>query len=571
MESFKTLALAASISSIALLAGCSNGSPSSGSSGSTTTGSTQTETEKGVFVDSPVAGINYVTAPGGQQGQTNEVGEYDYTPGDTVTFSIGGIELPAVEATGRITPADMGSGATDWSTDSTVINILRLLQTLDEDGNPDNGITITAAIHTALQDIAIDPTLSEADFETQANSALGKTLIDKIVAIEHFKSSQAGDLTGSWVYEEDNGNINVLTFFNGDEYLIVHSQDDGDEQTAGSGEYGTYTWDSATGELTLVVDPGGNTDGSGGLAGNDASTTWTMQLIDGALALSMDDERIVFEAVRNDRDSLVGSWYLGEGSFDGKDFNNVLTILDDSTYVVAHSANEEAYGENPVVGVSSEWGSYSFTGSNFAVSNVTVDLDGPGGLFDNPTIDNGDGPVDGPATLHPTGELTLTDNADSSETFTLQRLGRYVVELMDFEGDTKSMYVEADLFTGGAPEQEVSFQFADLTEEGEQGTFDLQFSDTQNITVDLTTQTDDSRTGTMTFDGSGEANTVSWEISTSGALALTETDGSEGDYGHWRFQDIVQGEDIRTLVYLDGVGSLELLFITDLDLPQAPQ
>ena len=564
MESFKKLALAGAVSSAVILTGCSGGSSSSGGSGSGGGSTGGTATETGVFVDSPVAGINYVTAPGGQQGQTNAVGEYDYTAGDTVTFSIGGIDLPAVEATGRITPADMGGDATDWSNDATVVNILRLLQTLDSDGNPDNGITITEAIHTQLQDIAIDPAVSEADFETQANSAIGKNLIDKTVAVEHFKNSQAGDLTGSWVYEEDNGNINVLTFFNGDEYLIVHSQADDDQQTAGSGEYGTYVWDSATGELTLTVSPGFNSDGSGGLAGNDASATWTMQLIDGSLVLSDDVEEIVFEAVRNDRDSLVGSWYLGEGSLDGQGFHNVLTILDDSTYVVAHNANEEAYFNDTPVGVSSEWGSYTFTGDSFAVSNVTVDLDGPGGLFDDPAKDNGDGPVNGPSTQHPTGELTLTDNGDNQEPFSFKRLGRYVVELMDFEGDTEPMLVDTRLFNHSAPSS-FTFRFNDLVEPGEEGVYDLSFYTDKYIDVEMET-VNDNRTGTMSFDSTGENNVTpgEWNVDTSGALVFTETDGSEGDFGHWRFLDLSGNDAPRKLVYLRGTGGLELLFIADL-------
>ncbi|MBW0147155.1 hypothetical protein [Marinobacter arenosus] len=562
MDCFKKLALAVAVSSVAVITGCGGSGGGSSNNGGDTDTTTQTNTETGVFVDSAVVGINYATSPSGQEGQTNELGEYDYAPGDTVTFSIGGIELPPVEATGRVTPADMGSGATDWSTDQTVVNILRLLQTLDDDGNPANGITITNAIHTALQDVDIDPTVSESDFETQASTAItatGKTLVAKADAINHFKASQSADLTGSWVYVEDGGNMNVLTFLNNSEYLIVHSKADDDQQTAGSGEHGTYLWDSASGELSLTRV--GDSDGSGGLAGNNATATWTMQLKDGSLVLNSSDasEEVTFDAIRNDRNSLVGSWYLGEG----EGVHNVLTILDDSTYVIAHNANEEGYDAVPVA-VSSEWGSYTYGNGNFAVSNVTVDLDGPGGLFDDPARNNGNGPVNGPAILHPTGELTLTDNASAADTFTLQRLGRHAIELRDFEGDTTPLYVESELYPGTPTPDTVYFTFADLLEGGEAGTFDLTFSPSLDITVDMRTD-NGSRLGTMSFDGSGEDNIAGeWDISTSGTLVFTETDGSDGDYGHWRFVQLDKDQSGEVLVYLDGVGSLELMFITDL-------
>ena len=271
MGKFKKLTLATAISSAFVLTGC--GGSSGGSSDAVDnndTGDTSTTAETGVFVDAAVAGINYTTSPGGQSGQTNELGEYNYEAGDTVVFSIGGIDLPAVEATGRITPADMGSGTTDWSSDQTVVNILRLLQTLDSDDDASNGITITEDVHTALQDIDLDPSVSETDFETQANTAInttGKTLIAKVDAVNHFQSSQSGDLVGSWVFEESNGNVNVLTFLNDSEYLIAHSKDDttGGTQTAASAEYGEYTWSADTGAFTVTVGAEFNGDGDGGL------------------------------------------------------------------------------------------------------------------------------------------------------------------------------------------------------------------------------------------------------------------------------------------------------------------
>lgn len=99
-----------------------------------------------------------------------------------------------------------------------------------------------------------------------------------------------------------------------------------------------------------------------------------------------------------------------------------------------------------------------------------------------------------------------------------------------------------------------------------EGVYDLSFYTDKYIDVNLQTDSSDSRTGTMSFDGTGENNVTpgEWNVDTSGALVFTETDGSEGDFGHGRFLDLSGNDAPRKLVYLRGTGGLELLFIADL-------
>lgn len=95
----------------------------------------------GVLVDAFVAGIGYRTAT--QSGITNAQGEFNYLPGETVTFFIGALEFPPVPAKAMVTPLDMAQSLNPSS--PVVLNIARLLQSLDSDGNPANGITISPA------------------------------------------------------------------------------------------------------------------------------------------------------------------------------------------------------------------------------------------------------------------------------------------------------------------------------------------------------------------------------------------------------------------------------------------
>ncbi|MFB3105189.1 MAG: hypothetical protein ACE1ZA_09680, partial [Pseudomonadales bacterium] len=127
----------------------------------------------GVFSDSAVGGLSYATAT--QSGLTNAAGEFTYLAGEIITFSIGGTVIgEPVTATGAMTPLDLVPGAPLISTllearnvsrdpDSAesralnrFVNIIVFLQSLDEDANPDNGITIPAGIATLLNGIQLD-------------------------------------------------------------------------------------------------------------------------------------------------------------------------------------------------------------------------------------------------------------------------------------------------------------------------------------------------------------------------------------------------------------------------------
>lgn len=94
----------------------------------------------GVFIDGPVAGITYKTPTVG--GMTDATGTFKYKEGEEVTFSIGRVVLGSAVGKPVLTPLDIVDGAKDTS-DQRVVNISVFLQTLDQDGNPENGITIS--------------------------------------------------------------------------------------------------------------------------------------------------------------------------------------------------------------------------------------------------------------------------------------------------------------------------------------------------------------------------------------------------------------------------------------------
>ena len=124
------------------LAACGGGSDTSTSANNT---NTNTNTQVATFIDAQVEGLAFQSTS--HSGLTDRNGNFPYQPGEAVTFSVGNIVLGSVTPTGnKVTPLQLVPAASSAS-DVRVTRILRTLQTLDNDGNLDNGIQITAWAH----------------------------------------------------------------------------------------------------------------------------------------------------------------------------------------------------------------------------------------------------------------------------------------------------------------------------------------------------------------------------------------------------------------------------------------
>lgn len=163
-------------------------------------------TRTGVFKDSNVSGLAFVS--GNQSGYTNANGQFTYESGQTVTFAVGGVTIGSATGSSVITPLDLVPGSTTAS--SQVQNIIRFLMMLDEDGNPDNGITISESTRAAAQtwaQVNFATTDLASELDTIISSAMGsnpfaETLPDESTAKAHFESTlrctYAGAFEGSY-------------------------------------------------------------------------------------------------------------------------------------------------------------------------------------------------------------------------------------------------------------------------------------------------------------------------------------------------------------------------------------
>ena len=171
-----------------------------GGGGGDSTTTTATETvSTGAFIDSAVEGLQYETAT--RSGTTNSLGEYDYLAGETVTFSIGGIVLGSAIAGSVVTPLSLVPDATN-ATNPMVTNIVRLLLSLDSDGDPDNGITISSEVTTAANDLAVDFSVADLSADDGIISLLNNLptlrLVSESVAQNHFNLTLAIKAKSTW-------------------------------------------------------------------------------------------------------------------------------------------------------------------------------------------------------------------------------------------------------------------------------------------------------------------------------------------------------------------------------------
>ena len=132
--------------------------------------------QQGVFLDSAVQGLFYTTPTLNET--TGPDGTFYYYPGERARFYVGypdGIFLGEALGETVVTPVNIVPGAVD-ATDQAVINIARLLQTLDADGDNNNGIQITPAINDVVvseaRDINFDQTAAAFGVDSEVTGLL---------------------------------------------------------------------------------------------------------------------------------------------------------------------------------------------------------------------------------------------------------------------------------------------------------------------------------------------------------------------------------------------------------------
>ncbi len=290
------------------LSGCGGGG--SGGSASEEVVDTSNSTATGVFLDSAVEGITYIS--GSISGVTDANGTFRYEIGSTVRFMIGDLVIGEAQGQAVITPVDFVSGGD--ASHPTVLNIVRFLLTIDNDGNSDNGIQISETMRDLARGESISFSQSTVSFTTDGNvqtivsvitaaSVAGAhTLVTDRVAQTHLSSTiwnyYAGNYTGTFS-GDDSGTFDVTILASG---MIAGSGTSSEGTFLVTGQLstdGTLTF--ATGSTSTSATFSGKIDVSGALSG-----TWKNAGESGTFSgnrtssVVNNDENTVDEPVNND-------------------------------------------------------------------------------------------------------------------------------------------------------------------------------------------------------------------------------------------------------------------------------
>lgn len=384
--------LIATLLSVAFIAACGGGSSNDTAANPSPSPTAQAGSSKGILTDGPVGGVQYTTS-GGYSGVTGADGAYAYNPGDKVTFKIGGITLGTVTATGTVTPLDLAAAA-GAGKENVATNLLVLLQSLDADGDPSNGITINDNTKTAAANASIDLTVAPATFASSANSALTsvmnsagvpkKTPVSEADALAHFKSEFFKQLAGGWVSTNAKGAVAVRFGLAGN-YIIGETGVSDSDGYSGT-EVGKIDWNPKTGGVSLVS--GSLVYNGNGNWGLDQSNGSEIFKVDGDKFTVTDHDGTVttFQRVKNEPGSIVGMWAADTANAMNTQH---FTFMPDGTYLMADpKGDDEAIAANrqPCSRGGVEYGKYKFDPATNVLTATSVDVDTNdcAGLWDKP-------------------------------------------------------------------------------------------------------------------------------------------------------------------------------------------
>lgn len=224
--------------------------------------------QTGAFIDSPVAGVTYVA--GDLTGVTDANGQFSYKQGGTVIFRIGDIVLGSASGAGIVTPVELVTGAAD-ETNPTVTNLVRFLLTLDNDADPDNGVTITSGVTNLAVNKSINFNQSITDFENDGNlqttlgeltavtAAGARSLVPAAQAQNHLNGTLITLLAGDYTGNFSGGDTGTFSF-------TIHG--DGTITGSGQGSDEAFTF---TGSV--------NSDGSAAAGNVSTGASFAMKIV----------------------------------------------------------------------------------------------------------------------------------------------------------------------------------------------------------------------------------------------------------------------------------------------------
>lgn len=373
---FKKLALASAAAGLLTLSSCGGGDSTPDS-----------KTRSGILTDSPIKGVSYLTSTG-VSGVTATDGSYNFNVGDTVEFKLGALVLGNVTATGIVTPIELAAGNSNRLT-----NLLVMLQSLDVDGNPANGISIPAAAAAAVT-TAIDLTVTPASFNTGAlqtamtAGSITASIVTEAAAGAAFLAQGMTLLSSNIWVRPPTANTAAGYFLrfaaNGD-YLHGSTRGAGGEGMPGveQGNLSLPSFDANGYKLapSVVVDTNGQRGpshpgpcerirsvGDQVIFANGTTT-------DGGVTCT----ETTRSKVENNPGGIVGVWALGSAT--------TIKTVHIAFFSNGKFLTVDPEGSASCGGPGVESGTYTYSGNTLTVSNFVVDTNGCAGLSSGDVVE----------------------------------------------------------------------------------------------------------------------------------------------------------------------------------------
>lgn len=331
----------------------------------------------GVFIDSPVENLGYSFEL--DIFFTNSDGEFNYEDGGTITFSIGAITFPAVLAESVITPLNLAGSESVTNQEAT--NIARLLLSLDTDGNPDNGISISSLAHgIAYQDV--DFNVDASTFEknevitmlVNSSGSVNNFLVSVAKAQAHLGESMQAIANPSevGVWRSTNGAaFSYLALFSNNTFLYAENDLNTESEEENGLEVGTYSYDLKSGNITFNIvyddnDPGRDS----GIGDIGSPVNIKAELSNGNSKLLLADGALNLKSVGFSSSSIVGVWR----TISGTEFNYLILFSDNTFLYAENDLDVNSDAENGL-----ELGTYIYDSNSGAISfNIVYDDNDPG-------------------------------------------------------------------------------------------------------------------------------------------------------------------------------------------------
>ena len=170
-----------------ILGGCGGGGGGSSSDPTSTSTSVSSTIGTAYYVDAPIEGVTYIC--GSQQGKTDPDGTFKFESGHGCELYIGSLLIRTLDA------SDLSNGVLIFESNP---NTAALLQSLDEDADPDNGIAISPHVAEILAQTGT-ANIPQNDNEIKAlisqlrnrDASLNIAAVSHAQAVAHMKSSYA--------------------------------------------------------------------------------------------------------------------------------------------------------------------------------------------------------------------------------------------------------------------------------------------------------------------------------------------------------------------------------------------